>query len=397
MDGNPNLVTTEAEIAFLEIIFERRRAEEARLEAIRLNEAIRMGLVADRNINNIRDIYHDGQNVHDNKVNQDVLKSVIYLLSKLCSLCGNCNRIFQIDKFLELEAQILPDYDYVCNDFQVKEKEKHSKCIKKYRENIKYKFKNEHIIEYICSTIEGNPVANFQKYHIDLIFMAYFNHLATFPEDIQKEIFTILDNDLPEMRQVCITGRVGRLINTLSGFDPNIEVKIADNAQIEAKYNLVSKKYKQYDTAPVVQNILRLWEFKKLLEEIMVSLDKILVWIEPFWELMEESANDIESLCLNLIHNNENIEEIKLIKHKINKDNPDDVNMSITDVEGIDYYVRSPISDENMDMSLKLNKKELELNLGKEYAICLEWVFKGLCEYIEENGDDKKDKKTIDN
>jgi Leucine-rich repeat (LRR) protein len=53
-------------------------------------------------------------------------------------------------------------------------------------------------------------------------------------DEIKNELYSLLREALREGRNVCSTGRIGRMVNVLSGFDPNVQIKISDKAQIGA-------------------------------------------------------------------------------------------------------------------------------------------------------------------
>jgi hypothetical protein len=56
----------------------------------------------------------------------------------------------------------------------------------------------------------------------------------TYTEEVKNELYKLLKEALREGKQVCSTGRIGRMINVLSGFDNNVQIKISDNAQMGA-------------------------------------------------------------------------------------------------------------------------------------------------------------------
>lgn len=250
MDGNPQLVITEEELAFIDTLFERRR----RMQPV--PAPVHREMVGE---DGPQDVYNDGQNVHDSTVNKDVVKNVEYLLEKPCL---ECNKIFGSGPM-------------------------HTNCNSKKIGEIMKIIKNKEIIDYFINDVGDSK---FNTRPIALIISAFFNHLLSFPKDVCREILEILDSDLVEMRYVCTTGRVARLINSLVGFDPKVEIKIADTAQIQAKYNLVNKRYKEF--SPMVQNILQAWLFYNLLQEIVIKEDAIIVWMEPFVESMIDDHFD---------------------------------------------------------------------------------------------------------
>lgn len=52
--------------------------------------------------------------------------------------------------------------------------------------------------------------------------------------ETKEQLYSLLKEALIEGRSVCSTGRIGRMVNVLSGFDDNVQIKISDKAQIGA-------------------------------------------------------------------------------------------------------------------------------------------------------------------
>jgi hypothetical protein len=44
------------------------------------------------------------------------------------------------------------------------------------------------------------------------------------------------------MKSICLTGKIGRLINSLSGFTELVEIGITLNQQLTAKHSIYTKK-----------------------------------------------------------------------------------------------------------------------------------------------------------
>ena len=87
------------------------------------------------------------------------------------------------------------------------------------------------------------------------------------------------------MKTVCFTGRISRLVNSLSGFTNIVKIGITDKSQIEAKYNLLQKKLKQrYDDDSLEYYISFKYMFNELLYEIECKTIK--EWIDPFNDII---------------------------------------------------------------------------------------------------------------
>jgi len=282
LDKNSQMIIPEETLNFIETVFERRRARELVEEARgAVGGGVYYGHPHGRAIDQRRDVYRDGQNVHDTKINKEVLENVKKLLQKLCKTCKKKFNQIGINHqpcFNKIYHKLLPSnissqISLIANLFWNNSNDTNNS------NNIK--LENYEIINYIM-----NQSIKFQEMQVNEIFYAYFNYVDNFEEDKQKEIYEILDTDLPEMRMVCCTGRVARLINTLSGISDDIGVKISEQAQIQAKHNLVDKKYINLPSIP--QTILRCWMFKGLLEEIKVKEDVMNIWLEPYLDNLQD-------------------------------------------------------------------------------------------------------------
>jgi hypothetical protein len=57
------------------------------------------------------------------------------------------------------------------------------------------------------------------------------NAIARHPKDIQDEIYKILDQTIAT-NNVCLTGRISKIVNVLSGFDDNVVIEISPSDQL---------------------------------------------------------------------------------------------------------------------------------------------------------------------
>ncbi len=210
-------------------------------------------LFANLNINATDDntltktVYNDAQNVHNSNINNNVLKIVKDLLTKTSTLS---------------EAQ----------------------CLKNFQEmnNIDETKSNIDILIELClgEGIFGDTNATFGD-----IFKHYWNYISIpsnlLVENSKQEIVNIFNKDLPEMKQVCFTGRIGRMINTLSGFSKDYEIGISETQQIQAKYSITKKQLIHLVNIPLLYNIVFFYKFRKLLNELELDLEVLKTWLSP--------------------------------------------------------------------------------------------------------------------
>ena len=89
----------------------------------------------------------------------------------------------------------------------------------------------------------------------------------------KKNILPILSQEMSDALCMCFTGRITRLVNSLSGFVPEVEIKISDNEQISNLIIVTKDKIIPYDNEK--HKIL----FQKEMEERGYSQDIITEWM----------------------------------------------------------------------------------------------------------------------
>jgi hypothetical protein len=128
-------------------------------------------------------VYDDGQNVHNITVQNSVRES----LNKLT----NYKQTLTKSKLKEDEISFLDD------------EEVHSF----------FHFTQRQVLLFVENAIEINK---------------------EFDKATREQLYSLLREALREGRGVCSTGRIGRMVNVLSGFDDNVQIKISDGSQIGA-------------------------------------------------------------------------------------------------------------------------------------------------------------------
>ena len=137
---------------------------------------------------NGQDVYNDGQNVHNHNIQESIKISVNNIL-KIEPIITDTTDLILNDTILTNETkEILMEY-------------KNSKDIYSAL-NITF----EELLLYVFNRIEIN--------------------------DHKDEIKQVLNAEMIDSVCKCFTGRMSRLINCLNGFDPLVNIQIADNEQI---------------------------------------------------------------------------------------------------------------------------------------------------------------------
>ena len=236
-EGNPNITVSEEILAFIEGIFERHREireQENDLIAPYGNYVIDTDLV-----------YDDSQNVHDSKIRKEISKAIEILMKDEM-------------KFTDTEA------------------------LEEFKKHV-----NSSDYLFIKGLTDMKYIDSMTKCTFGTIFRLFLNR--AYMSENKKEILDIfIKEGIPDMRIVCFVGRISRVINSLSGFFPDIEIKITDTQQIQAKHKLVIKKFKGIKSYPMKYNIMCYYTFKELLEEIEIEKKTIDKWLYPYIEELEE-------------------------------------------------------------------------------------------------------------
>lgn len=91
---------------------------------------------------------------------------------------------------------------------------------------------SEKEISFLSS--EYHSYFNFSEREV-LLFVENAIETGNYNDETKNELYLLLKESLKEGRKVCSTGRIGRMVNVLSGFDPNIEIiTLSENEQISA-------------------------------------------------------------------------------------------------------------------------------------------------------------------
>ena len=276
-DNNKSIRIQEEILEYIDQIFAQRINRAYEQERIRENQNCQNNLILTQSV------YNNGQNVHDQTINNDVVKSI--------------NNILDTKLILRTVKQCLQDFNSIINS------DAYNFNIKEDIENI-YRTPIEKL-EYLCNLEYKHSV-------IDLTFGQLFIYVwnRIRQSSYHIDIIKILLSELDEMISVCFTGRISRLINCLNGYDNAVKIGISITAQIQAKYNLISKELNQkYDNDSIEYNIIFKYKLYDLLKEIDINEDLINVWTEPF----EDNINDY---LLDHKLNNNTINELKK-KYKI--------------------------------------------------------------------------------
>ena len=137
---------------------------------------------------NGQNVYNDGQNVHNHNIQESIKNSV--------------------NNILKIKPTITDTTDLILNDTILTNETK------------------EILMEYKNSTdIYSSLNITFEE-----LLLYVFNRIEI--NEHKDEIKQVLNTEMIDSVCKCFTGRMSRLINCLNGFDPLVNIQIADNEQI---------------------------------------------------------------------------------------------------------------------------------------------------------------------
>ena len=149
---------------------------------------------------NIHNIYKDSQNVHSSSIQSSVKASIHNLMNKLK------------DNF---------NYNYL-NDNILTEQTKKA------------------LIEYSNdTTIHSELGCTFEE-----VLNAVFNEMLTYPFETQKLIKERINEEIADGLCMCFTGRISRLVNSLSSISDKVSIQISSSEEIGDIISLAFTKYK---------------------------------------------------------------------------------------------------------------------------------------------------------
>lgn len=137
------------------------------------------------NNNNDNNVYNNAQNIHDVAVQGTTLESL--------------NKIAKYPKIIQKSKLVPSEYKHL-------------------------------------NTREIHTYFKYSEYQVLLIVENVIAALVSKSKSpgLEKELYKRLRQELEEGKEKCSTGRIGRMINTLSGFVDDVEIKISDASQIGA-------------------------------------------------------------------------------------------------------------------------------------------------------------------
>ena len=85
----------------------------------------------------------------------------------------------------------------------------------------------------------------------------------------RPEILKVLDFEMQDALCMCPTGRITRLVNSLNGFDPDVQLTISDNEQLSNLVIMTKYKIVPYDLVKHRELLHKEMEERKYSEEVI--------------------------------------------------------------------------------------------------------------------------------
>jgi len=161
---------------------------------------------------NIHNFYNNNQNIHSSSIQESIKNSIFNLMENINNINDNL-----ID--LYLNDDILP-----------------------------VKIKNI-LIEYLNdTTVHSQLECTFKE-----VLYAVLLEINKLPLDIQIEVKNRLNEELNDGLYKCFTGRISRLVNSLSGYSDKVLIKISSSEEIGNIISIMIMKYDDIDD--IIKNV----------------------------------------------------------------------------------------------------------------------------------------------
>jgi hypothetical protein len=321
-EGNTDLIVSENILEYIDELFHNVQLNQEKLFSIKTT------INNDNLDNNVNNIFNDPQNVHNQTIQKDIDKNIKILIN------DELNNS-------ELTSEIaLLEFKNFIKDKNEKDKISNNKngnsllstvtsYVTSYWNNDDNK-NSYNILKYLCSLQNKHVRMNVT---FEEIFIKVWDRICTLDDENKNNIIEILNNDLPEIKQVCFTGRISGLINCLVPFFDDIEVHISDQDQIQAIYSTVTNKIQQeykIDEDHALYSFISKMLFDKMITSSGITGELYKEWME----VLNENINDLleeDNLILNKYMNSLSDSLIKQLNsyysNILNNDNDNDTEM----------------------------------------------------------------------
>lgn len=139
--------------------------------------------------------------------------------------------------------------------------------------------------------------SNKSAIHVSIgdIWKAFWGRLRAMKRKERESLVVILTNEVRESNNVCFTGRIGRILGILQGFDEGIAINIPLNEQIVARYTACQRRLERKKIPEDSLSYLWQLEYNFTLEllELGVDKEKRDEWLLPIKDDVREAIMKI--------------------------------------------------------------------------------------------------------
>jgi Leucine-rich repeat (LRR) protein len=160
-------------------------------------------------------VYSDGQNVHNHSIQDGISQSINYIMTQKPILSAE-----QLN-------------DFIINSKHMSDKTK--QLLIEYSEN---------------PDLHSRFGISFSELLLNVFSLIELHH-----HEHKEEMYSILNTEMADAQCKCFTGRIGRLVNCLNGFDPNIIIHISNSEQIGNIIGLIQCQLKATGTYSIQTHI----------------------------------------------------------------------------------------------------------------------------------------------
>jgi len=133
------------------------------------------------------------------------------------------------------------------------------------------------------------------KISVGDLWKAFWGRIREMKKQERQSLLSILPEEVRQSHNVCYTGRIGRILGILQGFDEKIELNIPLNEQIVARYTACQRRLERKKIPE--DSLTYLWElecsFTLELLELGIETDKRKEWLNPIQEQIQDKIENI--------------------------------------------------------------------------------------------------------
>ena len=327
-EGNRNIQVSQEQLNFIEVIFERIRIQDERIE-------IQNKVETKEDIEKIVDFIETDGATDNNIIEIGNTKNELYTNRKINQIIGNSQNVHNtmINSNMEIACKKLKEFYenkvefsevYIIEKGFLGGKNKKNVTLPEFIKHYCSKKILKALGNFNYSKLKvwlANKELLFVRANMSLgeIFNYVFFRIHFLEEEVQTEIYELLKYDFEEMPIVCLTGKIGRIINLLNGKCDEVQlIGETKNERIQRVHHLCTNQARANYKNLVYKKLNFTERNKKKIDEECFLFRKILYHL---FELELKKMDDVDENERNvwlepLIINEDEVDKIKPIGNK---------------------------------------------------------------------------------